>query len=272
MPITKILKIESDANAKCYVEKLKDNVWLRESKSFERMRIYVVVEEGEISGLRLIVPNTYAEFYRDVSQVAELDQEEAFMRCDVKGKHDPIKVKGSSQKYTEDNIEITLRFPHSVGKGKYVLIFDLYTDGYRKSDRWTYILKGLSWKYVSKNYFYEINSEDTDFIVECKRIESWLIPPHPGKLRSIEPDRHVDRESEMSEQAISILEKEYHIPDPGPIDRPVFQWETSGRFGFDAPSMMSRVDCSLSVGSPLVLGFSILGLVALVISLYTLMG
>lgn len=264
--------MESDANAKCHVEKFKDNIWLKEPGSFERVRIYFEVTEGEICGFRLIVPSMLVRFFRNVSQIAELPEEKGFMRCDIEEKHVPIKVKGSSQKYTDTNTEIVLRFPKSLKKGKYVLIFDLYTDAYRKSDRWTHLLTGFSWKYISKNYFYEIKKEDTDFVVVCKKIESWIVPPHPGRIRSIKPDRHVNRESQMSEQAITILGEKYLIPEPGPVDRPVFQWEVSGEFGFDTPSMMSRVDCSLAIGSPLVLGFSILGLLALVISLYTLMG
>ena len=269
MPISNILRLEADENAECCLGKLKDSVWLDEKESFERVRIYLEVLEREISGLRLVMPEKSTKFFRNVSSITGLTQEKTFMRPDLEN-YTPIEVKGSSVDYTEDQTEVVLLFPQSLGEGNYVLAFDLHTDGYENSDILTFLLLGLRWKYESKNYFSLIKDRDMDFVVECRRIEMWIIPPYPRKYWRINPDVSVLRCAEMSKQAVAILEKSYEVPNPGPPGRPVFQWEQKGGFGKNAPFMISKVECHSAI-NPLLLILSIGGFIGFVISVALLL-
>ena len=110
------------------------------------------------------------------------------------------------------------------------------------------------------------------FVVECKRIEMWIVPPYLGKYWRIDPDVSVLRCAEMSEQAVAILKEDYKIPNPGPPGRPVFQWEQKGGFGKNAPFMISKVECNFAIGSsPLLLILSIGGFTGFLISVALLL-
>jgi hypothetical protein len=246
-------------------------MWLQKPKTFERIRIYLEVLKGEVSGLRLIIQSKSAKFVKDSSHVAELEQEKAFMRCDVTEKHSPIEVKGSCEKYGEADTEVVLRFPESRGRGKYVLIFDLCTDRYEEVGLGALFLRGLRWVYESRSFYSPIKEEDKVFVVECKKVESWIVPPFGGIFWQIKPKRDPLRFNWMTEVAITILQTEYGVPEAGPVGRPAFQWESEGEFGFGAPSTMSRVECSFAAGSPLILAFGVAGIAGFVISIVNLL-
>lgn len=259
MPISVVLKLEIDEDAKLNLIKLKDSLWLNESNSFERLRIYLHVEEGGISGLRLIVPSNSAKFSRDVSHVVKKDNEEKFMRSDIKG-HIPVKVGGAFSPYDDNHTEIVLRFMETLEKGKYLLMVDLETESFKKSDILTFLLQGVYWTHESQNYDYQIKDEDFKFIIGCERIETWIIPPLYKRSWKIEPDGSVVRYALMTEKAISTLEKDYLIPNPGPPERVAYQWEHEANFGYNgAPSMISRIHCRFAV-SPLILSIALLSL------------
>jgi len=48
--------MECDLDAEYCVKKLKDSLWVNEKESLERIRLYVKISKGELSGLRLIIP------------------------------------------------------------------------------------------------------------------------------------------------------------------------------------------------------------------------
>ena len=252
MPVSAILRFEVDKNAECHVVKLKDSVWLDESVSFERLRIYLQVTKGTISGLRLIVPSDSVEFFRDAPHVAKLPQEKSFMRTDVRDDYASIEFKGATRSYDRNHTEIILLFPETLGKGKYLLLFDLVVGGYKKSDILTFLLQGIRWTYRSESYGNLISEEDSTFMVICNRIETWIVPPLYKRFWGIEPDVSVVRYVEMNKKAISILQGEYLVPNAGPVGRLAFQWEERGDFGYvGTPSVISQIKCRSAV-NPLV--------------------
>jgi len=254
IPVSAVLRFEVDKDAECCLNKLKDSLWLDKSSSFERIRIYLHVIEGKISGLRLIVPSNPAEFCCDVSHIATLPYEEQFMRSDVKDDYVPVRVKGATHSYGNNHTEVVLLFPEMLEEGKYVLIMDLLTESYKGSGILAFLLSGLRWTYESKNYRLQIEDKDLEFLVGCKRIEMWIVPPYYKHFWKIEPDGSVVRYVEMIEGAISKLQGPYAIPNAGPIGRLAYQWEQEANFGeAGTPSMMSRIKCRFAGPSPLVL-------------------
>ena len=247
-----ILRLEADKKAVCHVIKLKDSLWLSESSSFERLRIYLQVIRGKISGLRLIVPSENARFIRDVSHVALLPEEEKFMRTDIKDPGTPVEVMGASVQYDYSQTEIVLLFRDVLERGNYILILDLQVGGYKKSDILEFLLKGFRWTYESKNYGGQISDRDFEFVVGCRRMEMWIIPPHYRHFWKVEPDPSVSRCVEMTEAAISTLQKRYLISNARPVGRLAYQWEQQATFGEGSPSMISRVRCTYQM-SPLIL-------------------
>lgn len=254
IPVSTILRLKVDKDAECCLDKLKDSLWLDRSNSFERLRIYLQVIKGKVSGLRIIVPSTSAEFYRDVSHIATLPDEIKFMRADVKDNYIPVRVGGATHSYGNDHTEIVLLFPEMLKEGKYVLIMDLLTESYKGSGILKFLLEGLRWTYESKNYTLQTEDKDLKLLVGCKRIEMWIVPPYYKYLWKIETDGSVARFTEMTESAISTLQGDYFIPNTGPVGRLAYQWEQEANFGeIGTPSMISGIKCRFAGPNPLVL-------------------
>lgn len=273
MPVTSVLKIESENEAEFHVHKIKDSLFLEESRTYERVRIYLEVTKGEISGIRLIMQGRLVRFLKDCSELisASSSKEKDFMRCDVEDWHTPVKVKGASEEYNDKDTEIALRFMKSVGGGKYLVIFDLESDAYEKTKTLMFFVRGLRWVYESRFFYDPTKPEDNELIVDCKRIETWIVPPYGGILWHNEPDKNNRRYTGLTEEAVKELQETYKIPDPGPVGRIAFQWEQERERGKTHPSMISKVECSLAMGSPLILTLSASGFIGFVVSVVLLL-
>ncbi len=180
-------------------------------------------------------------------------------------------MKGTCGTYNETDTEVVLRFLEPLEKGKYALAFDLHSSSYEKSSFLRFILGGCRWRYISRNFYGGIKKEDNEFIVECQRIEFWIVPPYGGILWQFEPDKNYLRFTEMTKEAVTILQNDYKIPEPGPPGRIAFQWEEKRKFGNGGPSMMSKIECYFALGSPLVLIFSIGGFVGFIMAILALL-
>jgi hypothetical protein len=258
MSVINILKYEAE-EGECKIDKLKDNVWIGKKYSEEIIRLYFHVTKGNLTGLRFIFSGD-VKFIKDKYKLLGDEEIELFIGNDIKGIYKSLKVKGATNPYEKDSTEIVLRFnslPKCSNKSGFVIAFQIHSMGYPKFELLPFILNGEGWKYEANFYTYKIKKEDIERIIPCKRIESWLIPPHYKYFIEVVPDGTVKKFISLDEEDIARYQNEYEIENVGPPGSSAFQWDQEGNYGVSTPPMRSHIILAVKTRSliPLIVSF-----------------
>lgn len=246
MSVINVLKYEAE-EGECYIDKLKDNVWIGKEYSEEIIRMYFHVTKGNLTGLRFIFPGN-VKFIKDKYKLLGDKEIQLFVGNDVKGKYKPLIVRGATNSYEKDSTEIVLRFdslPKCSDKYGFAIAFQIHSMGYPKFKLVPFILNGEGWKYESNFYTGKIKKEDIERVIPCRRIESWLIPPHYKYFIELVPDGTIHKFISLDDDDIIRYKNEYEIKNLGPPGSLAFQWDQEGNYGAGTPSMRSHITLAI---------------------------